>query len=69
VRITLTVPAVGRFGPAAELAIGSNPPVQPLPRTFYDRQTETVAKDLLGMHLAHQVDGVLRVGRIVETEA
>jgi DNA-3-methyladenine glycosylase len=43
--------------------------VRALPRTFYDRETETVARDLLGMHLAHRVDGVLRVGRIVETEA
>ena len=30
---------------------------------------ETVAKDLLGMLLAHRVEGVLRIGRIVETEA
>jgi DNA-3-methyladenine glycosylase len=36
---------------------------------FYDRPTETVARELLGMLLAHQVQGALRVGRIVETEA
>src|SRR3954462_12646922 len=41
----------------------------PLPRRFYDRNTELVARELLGKHLAHRRDGVLQVGRIVETEA
>lgn len=40
-----------------------------LPRSFYDRETETVARALLGMLLAHRVEESLRVGRIVETEA
>jgi DNA-3-methyladenine glycosylase len=40
-----------------------------LPRAFYDRDTEAVARELLGMLLAHRVDGALRVGRVVETEA
>jgi DNA-3-methyladenine glycosylase len=40
-----------------------------LSRAFYDRDTELVARELLGKLLAHRVDGVLRVGRIVETEA
>ncbi|SIN72361.1 DNA-3-methyladenine glycosylase [Singulisphaera sp. GP187] len=44
-------------------------PGHTLPRTFYDRNTETVAKELLGMHLVHRVDGQPRIGRIVETEA
>jgi DNA-3-methyladenine glycosylase len=41
----------------------------PLPREFYDRDTTQVAQELLGKHLVHVVDGVARVGRIVETEA
>jgi DNA-3-methyladenine glycosylase len=40
-----------------------------LPRSFYDRDTVVVAKELLGMHLVHVVAGVERVGRIVEVEA
>jgi DNA-3-methyladenine glycosylase len=43
--------------------------VRRLPRSFYNRGTELVARELLGMLLAHRVGGVLRVGRIVETEA
>jgi DNA-3-methyladenine glycosylase len=41
----------------------------PLPRTFYQRDTAQVARDLLGKHLVHVVDGVARTGRIVEVEA
>jgi DNA-3-methyladenine glycosylase len=40
-----------------------------LPRSFYDRDTIEVAQDLLGKHLVRAVDGVERVGRIVEVEA
>lgn len=40
-----------------------------LPRDFYDRDPILVARELLGMELVHVVDGVARVGRIVETEA
>ena len=41
----------------------------PLPRSFYARDTQVVARAMLGTLLAHRVDGVLRVGRVVETEA
>lgn len=40
-----------------------------LPRSFYNRDTELVARELLGKLLVHVVEGVPRVGRIVETEA
>src|SRR3954463_10108326 len=43
--------------------------MHPLPRTFYDRDAREVARGLLGALLAHRVGGVLRVGRVVETEA
>lgn len=41
----------------------------PLPRSFYDRDTVTVARELLGSFLVHNVAGEERVGRIVEVEA
>ena len=40
-----------------------------LPRSFYNRDTITVAKELLGQHLVHTARGVERIGRIVEVEA
>lgn len=38
-------------------------------RSFYDRATTDVAKELLGKHLVHVSGGVERIGRIVEVEA
>lgn len=43
--------------------------MQKLPRSFYDRDTKTVAQELLGKWLVHQVSGVERIGKIVEVEA
>jgi DNA-3-methyladenine glycosylase len=40
-----------------------------LPRRFYDRDTVTVAQELLGKHLVHRSRGLDRDGRIVEVEA
>lgn len=43
--------------------------MQKLPRTFYDRDTILVARELLGKHLVHVSEGVERIARIVEVEA
>jgi DNA-3-methyladenine glycosylase len=43
--------------------------VRKLARSFYDRDTVVVARELLGKHLVHVTNGVERVGRIVEVEA
>jgi DNA-3-methyladenine glycosylase len=43
--------------------------VKKLPRTFYDRETALVARELLGKFLVHKRDGVECVGKIVEVEA
>lgn len=40
-----------------------------LPREFFERDTRTVARDLLGKVLVHQQGRVRRAVRIVETEA
>jgi DNA-3-methyladenine glycosylase len=40
-----------------------------LERDFYARDTAKVARELLGMLLAHRIGGIERIGRIVETEA
>ena len=43
--------------------------MQKLPRSFYDRDTQLVARELLGQWIVHQTGGRRLVGRIVETEA
>lgn len=40
-----------------------------LPRLFYERDTATVAKELLGKYLIHDSDSIERIGKIVEVEA
>ena len=40
-----------------------------LKREFYDRETITVAKDLLGKYLIRSNNGTQKIGRIVEVEA
>ena len=40
-----------------------------LPRSFYARSTERVARALLGKHLVHRHDGLEQRARIVEVEA
>lgn len=43
--------------------------MKPLDRAFYNRETTIVAKELLGQNLVHYVQGVARIGKIVEVEA
>ena len=43
--------------------------MQKLPRSFYDRDTILVARELLGKLLVHHSGGVERIGKIVEVEA
>ncbi len=43
--------------------------VHKLTRSFFDRDTKLVARELLGKFLVHRSAGVERIGKIVETEA
>lgn len=43
--------------------------MQRLPRSFYDRDTVVVARELLGKFLVYVSRGIARIGRIVEVEA
>ncbi len=44
-------------------------PFRPLPTGFFDRDAETVARELLGAYTVSDCGGTRCVGRIVETEA
>lgn len=41
----------------------------PLPRSFFARDAETVARELVGTRLVHRLGDEVRVARVVETEA
>ena len=43
--------------------------IKPLPRSFYERNTQVVAFELIGKLLVFNPKGVALVGKIVETEA
>ena len=47
----------------------SEPAGAPLGRSFYDRDTCLVAREILGKLLVHRTGGFVRIGRIVEVEA
>lgn len=43
--------------------------LEKLPGSFYDREADTVARELLGKYLVRVDSGRTRIGKIVETEA
>ena len=47
----------------------SNSPSNPLPDGFFDRDAQTLAKDLLGKVIRHRVGDLWLSARIIETEA
>jgi len=40
-----------------------------LKRAFYNRPTKLIAQELLGKYIVHVVDGIEKIGKIVEVEA
>ena len=48
---------------------GAPGPFRKVPTDFFDRDTTRMARELLGLWVVRRVDGHVRVGRIVETEA
>jgi DNA-3-methyladenine glycosylase len=49
--------------------MGGHVMVRPIERSFFDRDTATVAQDLLGKQIVHTLAGHTRAGIIVETES
>lgn len=43
--------------------------IKPLPRTFFSRKTDQVARELLGKYIVRKIDHRVLIGKIVETEA
>ena len=50
-------------------ALKRRPALRPLPRQFYGRDAQAVARDLLGTVILRRRDGIEQLARIVETEA
>ena len=63
----LPSPLRGLIADGRKRLIGTH--FQKLDRSFYDRNTIVVAKELLGKYLVHLSRGLERIGRIVENEA
>lgn len=45
------------------------PSLKKMPRSFYEQDTQQVAKKLLGKLLVHRINGIEKIGKIVEVEA
>jgi DNA-3-methyladenine glycosylase len=68
---TVPAPVHPRPVPSTEFAgvDGAPGPFRKVPTDFFDRDTTRMARELLGLWVVRRVDGHVRVGRIVETEA
>ena len=70
----LRLPETGRRTPSTSICVPEGSSRKPsgfrtLPRSFYDRPTLKVAKDLLGKVLVHRASSGVTAGMIVEAEA
>src|SRR5215471_3037639 len=63
------LPRAPRECRAPDRLVYTSPVPSLLPRSFYDRPTLHVARDLVGAVLCRRVDRIVLRGRIVETEA
>ena len=61
--------SIADAGGAIQFCVHYDRSMRKLPRSFYDRDTVTVGRELLGKWLVHRCNGVERIGRIVEVEA